>query len=159
MERVRERFGKCGAQISALVRARDGWWLGEMVQAAQPKTQPQPEMAAGSGRSQPNEVSPPTAKFPEEKPQKCPVGRDAVQITVRKEALTKEWIAGNPLLQHELGADGQGANPQHGANGRNNFRKRASKNEQSARTPGGRKAEVARRGNISQCIDGPGRAL
>src|SRR5947207_804245 len=129
-----------------------------MVQCALARPQPQPEMTVGSGCSRPYELTPPTAKSPEGMPQKCAAGRDAVQIAERKEVVSKSWIPLPPFLQYScdrLGADGAGAGTCFRADGRKDFRDRALESEQPAREPGGRKIEIARRGNIPEHPDGP----
>src|SRR5713226_2767437 len=75
-----------------------------------------PKMTVGSGSSRPFGLTPPTANTPEETPQKCAAGRDAVPIAKRQAVVCKSWIRSPPLPQYEcdrLGADGEGANPRH----------------------------------------------
>ncbi len=151
-----------GARMGALVRARDGWLPGEMVQRGAKRDHNRSlKMTVGSGCSRPYELTPPTAKSPEGMPQKCAAGRDAVQIAERKEVVFKSWIPFPPFLHFlhysgdRLGADGEGAGAWFRAGGRKDFRERAFESEQSAREPGGRKIEIARRGNIPEHPDGP----
>ena len=147
-----------GAGMGALVRARDGWLPGEMVQSGAKRDHNRSlKMTVGSGCSRPYELTPPTAKSPEGMPQKCAAGRDAVQIAERKEVMSKSWIPLPPFLQYScdrLGADSAGAGACFRAEGRKDFRDRALESEQSAREPGGGKTEIARGGNLPQRFDG-----
>src|SRR2546421_8423550 len=118
-----------GAGMGALVRARDGWLPGEMVQSGAKRDHNRSlKMTVGSGCSRPYGLTPPTAKSPEGTPQKCAAGRDAVQIAERKEVVSCSWISSQPFHHHDcvcVGANGEGASLHLRADRGNHFRHRA----------------------------------